>query len=168
MSSSIWIATSRVWFPQQPLLEYFSFLRPLIKSCSKSTTTVREIVKLKAQRKNCQKMIEQQIWEQTEKLRFNEQEIDKLDLNISKLQTIRDNEEAMDMKCQGFESGIGEIHGIKPNWMIFCFKLIFAFQNIHSIFEGWFWFLLFLFTLFSMIPITCLCWDVFLYLPIFA
>jgi septal ring factor EnvC (AmiA/AmiB activator) len=66
-----------------------------------STATDRKIAQLKAQRKRLRenaKKIKQRIREQTEKLRFNEQEIYNIDFNINKLQSFRDNEEEMDMK----------------------------------------------------------------------
>ena len=42
-------------------------------------------------------MIKQRIREQTEKLRLIEQEIDNIDLNVTKLQDIREDDE-MDLK----------------------------------------------------------------------
>jgi len=58
----------------------------------------RKIAQLKAQRKRLRentKKIKQRIREQTEKLRLIEQEIDNIDLNVTKLQEIR---EEMDLK----------------------------------------------------------------------
>jgi chromosome segregation ATPase len=67
---------------------------------SESTAIDRKISQLKAQRKRLRenaKKIKQRIKEQTEKLRLTEQEIDNIDLNITKLQDIREDEE-MDLK----------------------------------------------------------------------
>ena len=61
-------------------------------------------MQLKAQRKRlqeCNKKIKQRIKEQRARLTLNEQEIDNVDMNISQLENIRDNEkdqEDMDMK----------------------------------------------------------------------
>ncbi len=80
----------------------FEFLKNLATdSRTESMAIDCKIAQLKAQRKRLRenaKKIKQRIREQTEKLRLNEQEIDSIDLNISKLQSIRDNEEEMDMK----------------------------------------------------------------------
>jgi chromosome segregation ATPase len=58
---------------------------------SESTAIDRKIAQLKAQRKRLRenaKKIKQRIREQTEKLRLIEQEIDNIDLNVTKLQDI--------------------------------------------------------------------------------
>ncbi len=84
----------------------FEFLKNLeTDSRTESTATDRKIAQLKVQRKRQRenaKKIKQRIREQTEKLRLNEQEIDKIDLNISKLKSIRDNE-----KCE--INGVGGV-----------------------------------------------------------
>ncbi len=67
---------------------------------SESTAIDRKIAQLKAQRKRLRenaKKINQRIREQTEKLKLIEQEIDNIDLNVTKLQDIREDEE-MDLK----------------------------------------------------------------------
>ncbi len=67
---------------------------------SESTAIDRKIAQLKAQRKRLRenaKKIKQRIREQTEKLRLIEQEIDNIDLNVTKLKNIRENED-MDVK----------------------------------------------------------------------
>jgi peptidoglycan hydrolase CwlO-like protein len=67
---------------------------------SESTAIDRKIAQLKAQRKKLRenaKKTKQRIKEQTDKLRLYEQEIDNIELNITKLQNIREDEE-MDLK----------------------------------------------------------------------
>ncbi len=63
---------------------------------SESTAIDRKIAQLKAQRKKLRenaKKTKQRIREQTDKLRLYEQEIDSIDLNITKLQNIREDED---------------------------------------------------------------------------
>jgi chromosome segregation ATPase len=63
---------------------------------SESTAIDSKIAQLKAQRKRLRenaKKIKQRIREQTEKLRLIEQEIDNIDLNVTKLQDIREEDE---------------------------------------------------------------------------
>jgi chromosome segregation ATPase len=67
---------------------------------NESTAIDRKIAQLKAQRKRLRenaKKIKQRIREQTEKLILIEQEIDNIDLNVTKLQDIREDDE-MDLK----------------------------------------------------------------------
>jgi peptidoglycan hydrolase CwlO-like protein len=84
-------SSSRVW----------QFLSDIAKDThSESTAIDRKIAQLKAQRKKLRentKKTKQRIREQTDKLRLYEQEIDNIDLNITKLQNIREDEE-MDLK----------------------------------------------------------------------
>jgi peptidoglycan hydrolase CwlO-like protein len=67
---------------------------------SESTAIDRKIAQLKAQRERLRenaKKIKQRIREQTEKLRLIEQEIDNIDLNVTKLQDIQEDDE-IDLK----------------------------------------------------------------------
>ncbi len=67
---------------------------------AESTATDRKIAQVSAQRKRLRenaKKIKQRIREQTERLRLAEQEIDNINLSISHLNAIREDEE-MDMK----------------------------------------------------------------------
>jgi hypothetical protein len=64
---------------------FFKFLKNLATdSRTESTATDRKIAQRKRLRENA-KNIKQRIREQTEELRLNEQQIDNVDLNISKL-----------------------------------------------------------------------------------
>jgi chromosome segregation ATPase len=84
-------SSSRVW----------QFLSDIAKDTHCESTAIdRKIAQLKAQRKKLRenaKKTKQRIREQTEKLRLIEQEIDNIDLNVTKLKNIRENED-MDVK----------------------------------------------------------------------
>ncbi len=88
--------------PVNSSLRVFEFLKDVASgSRADSTATDLKIAQLKAQKKRFlknAKKIKQRIREQTVKLRLCEQQIDNIDMNISQLQSIRDNEEEMDMK----------------------------------------------------------------------
>ena len=79
-------SSSRVW----------QFLSDIAKDTrSESTAIDRKIAQLKAQRNKLRenaKKTKQRIREQTDKLRLYEQEIHNIDLNITKLQNIREDE----------------------------------------------------------------------------
>jgi chromosome segregation ATPase len=80
-------SSSRVW----------QFLSDIAKDTHCESTAIdRKIAQLKAQRKKLRenaKKTKQRIREQTEKLRLIEQEIDNIDLNVTKLQNIREDED---------------------------------------------------------------------------
>jgi peptidoglycan hydrolase CwlO-like protein len=84
-------SSSRVW----------QFLSDIAKDTHCESTAIdRKIAQLKAQRKKLRenaKKTKQRIREQTDKLRLYEQELDNIELNITKLQNIREDEE-MDLK----------------------------------------------------------------------
>jgi chromosome segregation ATPase len=84
-------SSSRVW----------QFLSNIAKDTHCESTAIdRKIAQLKAQRKRLRenaKKIKQRIREQTEKLRLIEQEIDNIDLSVTKLQDIREDDE-IDLK----------------------------------------------------------------------
>jgi septal ring factor EnvC (AmiA/AmiB activator) len=79
----------------------FDFLEDIAENARGESTAIdRKIAQLKCQRKKLRENIKktkQRITEQTEKLRLFE-ELDNIELNISHLQSIRDNDEEPDLK----------------------------------------------------------------------